>query len=121
MIRGAHVIVYSEDAEADRAFFRDVLGFPHVDIGSGWLLFALPPAEVAVHPTHGDMPHELYLICDDVAVFRDDMVARGVRVSDVQEEGWGALVSVTLPGGGQIGVYEARHPLAHEVGRSSGG
>ncbi len=99
MIRGAHVILYTRDANADRAFVRDVLGFPHVDAGHGWLIFALPPAEVAIHPTEAEPTHELYLMCDDVRAFVADMEKRGFRCSSISEQRWGSLVTVTLPSG----------------------
>lgn len=115
MIIGAHVILYSSDAEADRAFIRDVLGFAGVDAGGGWLIFQLPPAEVAVHPA--DKPaHELYLLCDDIEKTADELVAKGVPVSSVSEERWGRLASVTLPSGGQLPIYQPLHPLAHDLG-----
>jgi catechol 2,3-dioxygenase-like lactoylglutathione lyase family enzyme len=109
MINGAHVIVYSKDAEADRAFFKDVLGYRYADAGHGWLIFALPPAEVAVHPAEDNGAHELYFMCDDVKLFILEMKAKGVECSDVQELRWGSLTQVTLPGGGQIGVYQPKH------------
>jgi catechol 2,3-dioxygenase-like lactoylglutathione lyase family enzyme len=112
MISGAHVIVYSKDAEADRAFFRDVLGFPFVDAGHGWLIFALPPAEVAVHPGDGNGPHELYLLCDDLQAEMESLRAKGVVCSAVQNERWGSITKVRLPGGGDIGLYQPRHKLA---------
>ena len=108
MIHGAHVIVYTRDAEADRRFVRDVLRFPHVDVGHGWLIFALPPAEVAMHPAD-DASHELYLMCDDVKAFVADMTTRGIACSDVHEQPWGSLVNVTLPSGAELGVYEPKH------------
>lgn len=110
MLRGAHVILFSRDAEADKAFFRDVLGLPSVDAGHGWLIFALPPAEVAVHPTDGTEGHELYLMCDDVHAFVGAMKAKGVACSPVNEERWGSLTRVKLPGGGAVGVYQPKHP-----------
>ena len=109
MLTGAHAIIYSSNAEADRAFFRDVLKLNSVDAGGGWLIFALPPAEVAVHPTSGNGKHELYLMCDDVAAFVRDMKARGVSCSAVSDQRWGLLTEVTLPGGGKLGVYQPRH------------
>jgi hypothetical protein len=109
MITGAHAIIYSRDAQADRTFLRDVLGFPHVDGGHGWLIFALPPAEVAVHPSDANDRHELYLMCDDVAATADHLQARGVACSAPLEEPWGKLVNVTLPGGGTLGIYEPKH------------
>jgi hypothetical protein len=109
MIIGAHAIVYSKGSEADRAFFKDVLGFPSVDVGGGWLIFGLPPAEVAVHPTDGDGSHELYLMTDDVAGFVADMKKRGIACDPTSDQRWGILTSVTLPSGGKLGVYEPRH------------
>ncbi len=109
MLSGAHVIVYSRDAEADRAFFRDVLGLPWVDAGDGWLVFALPDAEVAVHPADENAGHELYLMCDDVGAFRSAMKRRGISCTAVADRGWGLLTEVILPGGGELGVYEPRH------------
>lgn len=114
MITGAHVIVYSRDAEADRAFVRDVLGFPAVDAGDGWLIFGLPPAEIAVHPTDGATAHEFYLMCDDISATVEDLMARGVEiVRPVSDEGWGLLASFRLPSGAEQAVYEPRHPVAH--------
>jgi catechol 2,3-dioxygenase-like lactoylglutathione lyase family enzyme len=115
MITGAHVILYSRDADADRAFFQDVLKYPHVDAGGGWLIFKLPPAEVAVHPAEGEPSHELYLMCDDVTATVDDLKAKGVACGDVSDEGWGLLTSIRLPGGGDLGLYEPRHPRAIEL------
>lgn len=122
MINGAHVVLYSTDAEADRAFFKDVLGLGHVDAGEGWLIFALPPSEVAVHPADGhpgresemgnDTPAELYLMCEDVEATRADLLAKGVACSEVMDAGWGVLTSFTLPGGTSLGVYQPRHPTA---------
>jgi catechol 2,3-dioxygenase-like lactoylglutathione lyase family enzyme len=115
MINGAHVIVYSRDAEADRAFFSDVLGYPSVDAGGGWLIFKLPPAEVAVHPAE-DPSHELYLMCDDVRATVADLEAKGVKfTSPVTDEGWGLLTRLHLPGGSQVGLYEPRHETAYNL------
>jgi hypothetical protein len=108
MLTGAHAIIYSSDAEADRVFLRDVLGLPHVDVGHGWLIFGLPPAEVAVHPGNNDK-HEFYLMCRDVGQFVDTMRARGVACSAIEDQGWGRVTRITLPGGGGLGVYEPRH------------
>jgi catechol 2,3-dioxygenase-like lactoylglutathione lyase family enzyme len=117
MITGAHVILFSRDAEADRAFIRDVLGFAHVDAGGGWLIFKLPPAEAAVHPEDEGQPrHELYLMCNDLAATLAQLRARGVRVSEeANQPRWGLLGSVTLPSGAQLGIYEPRHPVAHSL------
>lgn len=109
MIQGAHVILYSEDAEADRAFFRDVLGWAHVDAGGGWLIFALPPAELAMHPVMERVCHELYLMCPDVEDFVADMTARGVACTPVSEQPWGRLTTFTLPSGADLGVYQPLH------------
>jgi len=108
MITGAHAILFSQDAEADRDFFRDVLKFEHVDAGGGWLIFALPPAELAVHP--GPDAHQLYLMCDDIAATTDELRARGVETSAVNDQGWGLLSAIRLPGGGELGLYEPKHP-----------
>jgi hypothetical protein len=112
MIFGAHVVIHSRDAAADRAFLRDVLKFASVDAGHGWLIFALPPAEVAVHPVEGDDRHELYLMCNDLRAEISSLAAKGVQCSDVLEARWGSIVKIRLPGGGEIGLYEPKHPTA---------
>ena len=112
MISGAHMIIYSTDAEADRAFFRDVLNFPHVDAGGGWLIFALPPAEVAIHPAPENGKHEIYLMCDDVEQTVRDLGARGISCAPVSDQGWGLLTEIILPGGGKLGLYQPRHAIA---------
>jgi catechol 2,3-dioxygenase-like lactoylglutathione lyase family enzyme len=115
VIFGAHVIVYTKDAEADRAFLRDALGFEGVDAGDGWLIFALPPAEIAVHPSDTEGRHELYVICDDVDATVRELHGRGVDLArEVWSQRWGRLTAIRLPGGGEIGLYEPRHstPLA---------
>ncbi len=109
MINGAHVILYSTDAEKDRAFFRDVLSFGHVDVGGGWLIFSLPVSELALHPASANGSHELYLMCEDVNAFIAQMQARGVECSAVESLGWGMRTQIRLPGGGQLGVYQPRH------------
>ncbi|MFL5305550.1 MAG: VOC family protein [Polyangia bacterium] len=109
MITGAHAIIYSTSPEADRAFLRDVLGLTHVDVGHGWLIFGLPPAELAVHPGERNDHHEQYLMCDDVQTFIAEMAKRNVGCSPVQDLRWGLLTHVPLPGGGKLGVYEPRH------------
>jgi len=109
MINGAHAIIYSRNAEADRAFLRDVIGMPHVDVGEGWLIFGLPPSEVAVHPADEGGEHELYFMCDDIEAFVRALSARQVACAPVQNQGWGMLTQVTLPGGGKLGVYQPRH------------
>jgi catechol 2,3-dioxygenase-like lactoylglutathione lyase family enzyme len=114
MITGAHAIVYSSDADADREFFRDVLGFPSVDAGGGWLIFALPPAELAAHPADAGGRHELYLMCDEIESTVADLQAKGVEfTAPVSDEGFGLLTSLKLPGGGELGLYEPRHPIPH--------
>ena len=115
MITGSHVIVYRRDADADRAFFSDVLDYPHVDAGGGWLIFKLPPGEVAVHPTDGPQHHELYLMCDDLNATIERLAAHDVTVSEVTDQGWGLLTSIRLPGGGELGLDEPRHPRATDL------
>ena len=116
MINGAHVIIYSRDAEADRAFIRDVLGFANVDAGDGWLIFKLPPAEVAVHPTDGDPQHEVFLMCDDIETTLATLTAKGVEVSHpVTNAGWGSLASIRLPSGSDLSLYQPRHPVAYDL------
>ena len=112
MISGAHVILYSKDAEADRAFFRDVLGFPAVDAGRGWLIFALPPAEAAFHPSDQNGAHELYFLCDDLKAEIAALAKKNVKCSEVHEERWGSITRVRLPGGGDVGLYQPKHPTA---------
>ncbi|SPH24486.1 hypothetical protein DEA8626_03538 [Defluviimonas aquaemixtae] len=109
MINGAHVVVYSADAGADRAFLREVMGLSSVDAGDGWLIFALPPAEVAVHPAETGGSHELFLMCDDIDGLRTDLLAKYIEIGDVSDEGWGRLAVMVLPGGGKLGIYEPRH------------
>ena len=118
MIFGAHVIVYSKDAAADRAFLREVLEFPSVDAGHGWLIFALPPGEVAVHPADENQRPELYLMCDDLRAQISGLEAKGVRCSDVQEARWGSVTKIPLPGGGEVGLYQPKHPTALDLTRS---
>jgi catechol 2,3-dioxygenase-like lactoylglutathione lyase family enzyme len=116
MINGAHVIIYSRDAEADRAFFRDTLGYPYVDAGNDWLIFRLPPAEVAVHPTDGEPVHELYLMCDDVDETVAELATKGVEfTTPVTDVRWGRRTAIRLPGGGKVGLYQPFHPLASEA------
>jgi hypothetical protein len=115
MIVGAHSLIYSTNPDADRAFLRDVLALPSIDSGGGWLIFGLPPAEVAVHPSDKNDEHEFYLMCDDVAVLVRDMEERNVLCTAVEDRGWGLVTRVKLPGGGSLGVYEPRHarPAPH--------
>src|SRR5689334_2544781 len=107
MISGAHFIIYSSDVEKDREFLKDLLKLTHVDVGRGWLIFGLPPSEVAVHP--GSNSNELYFMCDDIAAFRREMQEKGIEVKEPSDEGWGLLSQLALPGGGTLGVYQPRH------------
>jgi hypothetical protein len=114
VITGVHAIVFSPEAEKVRAFFADVLELPSVDAGGGWLIFALPPAELAVHPADGATRHELYLMCDDIQATLAELTGKGVEVAqDVSDQGWGLLASVRLPDGSEFPVYQPRHPIAH--------
>jgi hypothetical protein len=109
MINGAHILLYSAHADRDRALLKDVLGLPHVDVGGGWLIFGLPPAEIAVHPGDENDVHELYLMCEDIEKAVAALGARGVACSPRQNQGWGIVSQITLPGGGRLGIYEPRH------------
>ena len=109
MIVGAHSIIYSTNPEADRAFLRDVLKLTGIDVGGGWLIFSLPPAELAVHPSSKNDVHEFYLMCDDVEALTAEMKKAHVACSQVQNQGWGLLTHVSLPGGGKLGIYQPRH------------
>ena len=109
MINGAHLIIYSKDAEADRAVLKDILEFPHLDVGHGWLLFRLPPAEMAVHPSDENDKHELYLMCDDLEGTVKTLNARGLACEPFSQQGWGRATRIRLPGGGTLGLYEPRH------------
>ena len=115
MITGAHVIVYSKDPEADRAFFRDTLNFSSVDAGHGWLIFALPPAEAAFHPAEDNGAHEMYFMCDDLKATMESLKEKKAKCGPVKEERWGSLTTIMLPGGGKIGLYQPKHPTA--IGR----
>src|SRR6202453_547010 len=116
MITGSHAIIYAEDAEKARAFFRDVLDFPFLDAHDGWLIFKLPPAELGIHPAGdpGDPAsgapsghHELYLMCDDVEQTVADLQAKGVEfTSEIENQGFGRLVRLRVPGAGEIGLYQ---------------
>jgi hypothetical protein len=115
MIVGAHSIIYSTDPEADRAFLRDVLKLTNVDVGGGWLIFGLPPAEIAIHPGKADL-HEFYLMCDDVEAFIGEMKTNKIACTPVHNERWGLLTQITLPGGGKLGVYQPRHARPTPMG-----
>ena len=111
MITGAHAIVYSRDPDGVRTFLRDVLELPSVDAGGGWLIFALPPAEVAAHPTEATPSCELYLMCDDIDATVDELRRKGVSFTrPIAEERWGSVTAIALPGGGELGLYEPKHP-----------
>jgi catechol 2,3-dioxygenase-like lactoylglutathione lyase family enzyme len=115
VITGTHAILYAADVDAARAFCRDVLGLPYVDTGGGWLIFRLPPAEIGVHPPDGDAAphgrHELFLTCDDIDATVADLRAKGATFSGaVADHGWGLLITLNVPGGGTIGLYEPKHP-----------
>jgi len=113
MITGVHAVIFSRDAEGLRTMLGDVLGFESVDAGGGWLIFAMPPSELAVHP--GDAPGaELYLMCEDLAAAMSALDAKGIHCSEVQELSWGLLTRITLPGGGKLGLYQPRHPTASD-------
>jgi hypothetical protein len=109
VIIGAHSIIYSKNPDADRAFLRDVLRLTNVDVGGGWLIFGLPPSEVAVHPSDKNNIHEFYLMCDDVDAFVAEMRKHDITCGPVENQGWGLLTQITLPGGGTLGVYQPRH------------
>ena len=111
MITGMHAIVFSPQAERVRAFFADVLGLSSADAGGGWLIFALPPAELAVHPADGESHHELYLMCDNIQETLAELTARGAEMArDVSDQGWGLLAAIRLPDGSELPIYEPRHP-----------
>ena len=116
MINGFHAILYSEDAEADRAFFRDVLKFGHIDAGEGWLIFAMPPTESGIHPADGHAAgmagkHEVYLMCDDIHATMKEPQGRGAKFKgEPSDQGWGVVAAIVLPGGSELGIYQPRHP-----------
>ena len=122
MIHGVHLLLYSRDPEADRAFFRDVLGFRSVDAGEGWLIFAMPPSELGIHPGDGQFvqrhaDHDLsgavvYLMCDNLKQTIADLSAKGAKTSEILEAEWGITTTVRLPGGGGLGLYQPRHVTA---------
>ena len=126
MIHGVHLLLASTDPEADRAFFRDVLKFPHLDAGDGWLIFALPSTEMGIHPaeknlTNAHAGHDLaagtvYLMCDNLRETLDSLSSQGVAYTEIQEAGWGVVSSIPLPGGAHLGLYEPHHPLAISLG-----
>jgi catechol 2,3-dioxygenase-like lactoylglutathione lyase family enzyme len=117
MITGVHALIFTPDAEALRAFLRDVLELPSVDAGGGWLIFALPPAELAAHPSDSGGQHELFLMCDDIEATVAELRAKGVEIARaVKDEGFGLMTAIELPGGGELGLYEPRHPTPLAAG-----
>lgn len=117
MINALHALIYAEDAAKARAFFRDVLKFPTIDAGEGWLLFAMPPAELGVHPAEHGTSHQLYFMCDDINKTIAELEAKGVKCAEVRNVGWGMLTSFDIPGGGNVGLYQPRHKTAFNVER----
>jgi catechol 2,3-dioxygenase-like lactoylglutathione lyase family enzyme len=117
LITGLHAILYSKDADKVRAFLRDVLGLKWMDAGHGWLIFAAPPAELAAHPTEKDEKphHELYLMCDDLKATMKELADKGVRCGAITEAGWGSITSIHLLGGGELGLYQPKHPTALDL------
>jgi predicted enzyme related to lactoylglutathione lyase len=111
-IIGLHAIMYSKKADETRRFLKDVLGWPSVDAGRGWLIFEAPPAEIAVHPADDEEFHELYLMCDDIDATVAELKAKGVKTKPITEQPWGRLTHVVLPGGQEFGMYEPKHPMA---------
>ncbi len=113
MITGVHAIIFNQDAGGVRAFFRDTIGFPSVDAGGGWLIFALPPAELGIHPTEAASHHELYLMCDDIQQTVEQLQAKGVEfLTPIANAGFGLMTSFKIPGGAELALYEPRHPTA---------
>jgi catechol 2,3-dioxygenase-like lactoylglutathione lyase family enzyme len=119
MLTGAHVVIYSKDAEADRKFFGDILGFRSVDAGHGWLIFGLPAAEVAFHSHDNNNQHEMFLVCDNLKAQMAALEKKGVRCGEIGEERWGTRTTISLPGGGEVGLYEPKHPVT--FGKASRG
>lgn len=120
MITGTHAIIYAEDAEQARSFFRDILDLPHVDVHDGWLIFRLPPAELGIHPAGSGEArggnHELFLMCDDIEATVAELSARGVEfATPVEERGFGLMATLHVPGGGQLGLYQPKHPTAYDL------
>jgi catechol 2,3-dioxygenase-like lactoylglutathione lyase family enzyme len=117
MISGSHIVIYSKDADADRAFLRDTLGFRHVDAGHEWLIFALPPAEAAIHPAQESGRHEFYFMCDDLKSEMAALTKKGVHFSPIEEARWGSITKLRLPSGAEIGLYQPKHPTALHFAR----
>jgi len=113
MINGIHALIYNKEADKLRAFFRDVLGLPSVDAGQGWLIFALPPAELGIHPTEEQGHHRIYLMCDDLRATVEELRSKGVELEGpVQEQAWGSLTTIRIPGGEVLHLYQPKHPTA---------
>ncbi|MGH9727168.1 MAG: VOC family protein [Candidatus Acidiferrales bacterium] len=113
MINGFHALIYTKDAEKVRAFFRDTLGFPSIDAGGGWLIFALPPAELGIHPTEGAEQDRFYLMCDDIAATVKELKSKGVEIArPIEDVRWGLVTAIKIPGGAEIGIYQPKHPTA---------
>jgi len=121
VITGAHLVVYSKDAEADRIFFSDVLGFGSVDAGHGWRIFALPAAEAAFHPHEKNDLHEMYFTCENLKSEMATLAKTGARFGEVSEQQWGTLTTILLPGGGRIGLYQPKHPVTFRKRRNNKG
>jgi predicted enzyme related to lactoylglutathione lyase len=122
MINGIHALIYSKDADNARAFFRDILKLSSVDIGHGWLIFALPPAELAVHPAAGEPHHEIYLMCDDIEATMKGLTSKGaVFTGPPKEERWGLATAIKMPGGSELGIYQPKHPTALGLGSKTSG
>lgn len=113
MLTGTHLIIYTRDADADRAFFRDILRLSSVDAGEGWLIFALPPAEIAFHPADRDAGHEIFLLCDDIDALFKDLTGKGAHCGPIVQEPWGSITRLTLPGGSHLGIYQPKHARPH--------
>ena len=118
MINGLHAIIYTEDAKRVRAFFKDVLNFPSVDAGGGWLIFALPPAELGIHPTKESNCHELFLMCDDIKATVEELKSKGVEFTQpIKNEQWGLVTSIKIPSEGKLGLYQPKHPTTAGLGQ----
>ena len=120
MIRGTHALIYAEDADAARAFFRDVLDLPNVEAGKGWLIFRLPPAELGIHPVgpdeHRSGAHQLSLMCDDIEATVAELTKKGVQfTTPIEDEGYGLITTMVVPGGAELALYEPRHPVAYDL------
>ena len=126
LVNGVHILIYSPNPDADRAFLRDVLGFKYVDVGHGWLIFGLPPAEAACHPMDTDdgqrehaghrlLTSHVYLMCEDVRATIDALKAKGVACTEIEQERWGLRTTIRMPSGGELGLYQPRHEVAYNL------